>query len=61
MEKSDEAFVTDCYRAVLGREPDEAGLQHWLGLLKEGADRAEVLEGFTGSKEFALQLQSFGL
>ena len=61
MEKSDEAFVTDCYRAVLGREPDEAGMQHWLGILKEGADRAEVLKGFTDSKEFALQLQSFGL
>lgn len=40
----DEAFVAAAYRALLGREPDEAGLAHQVAALASGAtNRIEVL------------------
>lgn len=50
---SDAAFVTLLYQNVLGRAPDQAGLNFWVGQL-EGANpasRATVLVGFAESPE----------
>lgn len=50
---SDTAFLTALYNNVLGRDPDEGGLQGWLNLLAPGGgyDRADVLIGFSESQE----------
>ncbi|MEZ5411906.1 MAG: DUF4214 domain-containing protein [Acidimicrobiales bacterium] len=48
----DRQFVTTAYRNVLGREPDDAGLDHWVGLLRRGRSRGEVMLGFSDSAEF---------
>ncbi|MCI0756569.1 DUF4214 domain-containing protein [Teichococcus vastitatis] len=47
---SDEAFVTQLYRNVLGRDPDSPGLQSWLAILPQ-IGRGGTLLGFSESAE----------
>lgn len=49
---SDEEFVAAAYKAVLGREPDNAGFTNNLALLKTNNDRTQVLLGLIQSDEF---------
>lgn len=49
---SDEEFVAAAYRAVLGREADDAGLKNNLALLQVNKDRTQVLAGLIQSDEF---------
>ena len=49
---SDDAFVTTCYRAFFGREPDEGGKQAWMTALGQGKSRTQVMDGFIDSAEF---------
>ena len=45
-------FVTECYRRVLGREPDAAGLAHHVGNLESGRfTRAGLVDVFAQSPE----------
>ncbi|MCR9127135.1 MAG: DUF4214 domain-containing protein [Rhodobacteraceae bacterium] len=53
----DAGFVALMYRNVLGRAPDADGLQGWLGALAAGADRADVVLGFSESPEFGQATQ----
>lgn len=46
-------FVTLLYNNVLDRAPDSAGLESWVARLNSGAERAEVVLGFSESDEFA--------
>ena len=48
---SDEEFLTEIYDDVLGRDPDKAGFDYWLGRLESGTSRAEVFRGFYASPE----------
>ena len=48
---TDTGFVTAMYENVLGRAPDQAGLNFWLGQLAGGETRAIVLVGFAESPE----------
>lgn len=46
-------FVTRCYRVILGREPDDGGLQYWVGILGSGKQAAsEIIYGFMTSNEY---------
>ncbi|MCQ2529204.1 MAG: DUF4214 domain-containing protein [Saccharofermentans sp.] len=46
-------FVTRCYEIALDRSPDQAGLDSWVKLLKDGqACGVSVAQGFVYSKEF---------
>lgn len=58
---SDEEYVTILYRTFLDREPDEAGKQAWVGVLKNGATRLEVMNGFVYSKEYTTLAAEYGL
>ncbi|MCR4895826.1 MAG: DUF4214 domain-containing protein [Lachnospiraceae bacterium] len=60
-ETSNEVFVTDMYRALFDREPDASGFADWMGRLEAGADRLQIIYGFTDSEEFFNLLESFGL
>jgi len=44
-------FVNLLYRNVLDRNSDTAGYDYWTGRLTSGANRAEVLIGFSESQE----------
>ena len=55
-------YVTRLYRAILGREPDEAGLAAWTAQLDAGtASREEVFDGFAGSPEFGQICANYGI
>ena len=48
------AFITRCYRALTGREPDSAGMNYWAeGLASGKMTAAQVVMGFLDSEEFA--------
>lgn len=47
------AFITRFYRQFIGREPDQEGLENWVGYLKDGfGDCADAAWGFVFSQEF---------
>jgi Ca2+-binding RTX toxin-like protein len=45
-------FVTLLYNNVLNRAPDSGGLARWIGELRAGEGREDVLVGFSQSAEF---------
>ena len=48
----DDAFVSEAYRKILGREADSAGREYWLGELKNKAiGRPGLVEAFAASPE----------
>ncbi len=50
---SDRQFVTLVYRNVLDRDPDQVGLDHWLGAMESGdLSRGGVMLAFSDSAEF---------
>jgi len=59
--KSPEDYVTDLYMLFMGREPDKAGYQDWVGQLKSGKSRLEVFTGFANSQEFYNICDSYGI
>jgi len=61
-ELTDAQYVTLVYQNVLGRDPDPAGFDNWLGQLQSGdLTRAEMMMGFILSPEYigktAVQVQ----
>lgn len=50
--KSNEDYVKDLYMLFLGRTPDEAGFNDWVGQLNEGKSRLDIYAGFANSAEF---------
>lgn len=59
---SDRDFVTILYKTFFGREPDDAGIDYWLGQLSSGAmDRMTVANGFIYSQEWANTCASYGI
>ncbi len=58
---SDESYVSDLYRVILGRDADPSGLSYWQGYLAGGTPRTYVLAGFVGSDEFGGICSSYGI
>jgi len=59
--KSNEDYVTDLYMLFMGREPDEAGFNDWVGQLNDGKSRVEVFAGFANSIEFYNICDEYGI
>lgn len=57
----DATYVTVLYSAFFDRAPDPGGFSGWSALLAEGMSRADVLEGFIGSREFANLANTYGI
>lgn len=57
---SDNQFITDLYRTFFQREPDQAGMNFWLGQLAAGVSRQNVMAGFLYSPEFTAFMQGLG-
>lgn len=49
---TNEQYVTVLYRAILGRDPESAGLSDWTNRLNSGTSRRDVFNGFIYSDEF---------
>ncbi len=55
------AFVTRMYEVVLGRTPDAAGLNDWVGKLSRGeANAVDIVFGFVNSDEYKNKGKSNG-
>ena len=54
-------YVTRLYRTFMGREPDQAGYDAWVGQLNSGVSREEVFNGFAQSSEFGAICASYGI
>ncbi|MGI6153191.1 MAG: DUF4214 domain-containing protein [Christensenellaceae bacterium] len=50
---SDEEYIDVLYRALLGREPDDAGKADWVRRASAGGSRRGLFAGFVNSAEFA--------
>jgi len=57
---SDEVFLTSLYKSILDRNPDDGGLRHWMGWLKNGKSREWVMERFFSSSEYKIRNKSDG-
>ena len=54
-------YVTRLYRTFMGREPDQAGYDAWVGQLDSGVSREEVFNGFAASQEFTVICGQYGI
>ncbi len=57
----DDEFVETVYRAFFNRDLDAGGKQGWVTALQQGNTRADVIDGVSGSAEFAALAASFGI
>ena len=57
----DDEFVETLYRTFFDRDSDAAGKEVWLARLQETHTRADVIDGFSGSREFAALADSYGI
>lgn len=53
LKKSDEDFIRDLYKAMMGREADDSGLSYWVSQLSAGNTRLTVFNNFALTDEFA--------
>ena len=58
---SNEESVKVLYRAMLGRDPDPAGLSAWTDVLNQGYPFGSVINGFCGSTEFGNICAGYGI
>lgn len=61
LNKSDEDFLTDMYRALFDRKPDKTGSEYWLKKMAEGMSREDVFNGFAASNEFKNTCDKLGV
>lgn len=54
-------YVKQLYRAFMGREYDNGGLNDWVGRLQSGTTREEVFNGFAQSEEFSNLCAQYGI
>lgn len=57
---SDAQFIADLYRTFFQRDPDQGGMDFWLGQLAAQVPRNEVMAGFLYSPEFTAFMVSLG-
>ena len=61
LKTTDEEYVTRLYRTFMGREPEGDGYTYWIGLLKGGTDRNDVMKAFAGCPEFQEICNHYGI
>ena len=61
MNKTHSQIVTDCYKAMMDRAPDSAGLAAWVKALDIGMTSQAILAGFVGSQEFQALAARYGI
>ena len=56
-----EDFVETLYKTFFGRESEPDGKAYWVGVLKNGGDRAAVIKGFIDSTEWCNLCADYGV
>ena len=52
---SDRDFVKTVYVNVMGRSPDQGGYDYWVGQMRSGMTRGELMVAFSESQEFVIR------
>ena len=58
---SDKDFVETLYRTFFDRESEEGGREYWLGVLKKGTSKRDVVNGFIESTEWCNVCATYGV
>jgi len=58
---SNEEIVETMYQAMLGRASDEGGKANWINCLNSGMTVTGIINGFSGSQEFANICAEYGI
>ena len=59
---SDKEYLTILYKTFFGREPDDAGMNHWLSVLSSVSQtRREIAKSFIYSQEWADTCATYGI
>lgn len=58
---SDDEYLTQLYKACLGRNPDKSGYESWMQYLKNHYSRNYILAGFINSVEFKNLCERYGV
>jgi len=58
---SNDVIVEKMYQAMLGRPSDEGGKANWLNCLNSGMTVTGIINGFSGSQEFANICAEYGI
>jgi N-acetylmuramoyl-L-alanine amidase len=61
MRVSDEEYVTRLYRAMIGREPLDGEVEHWVEQLEMGLQRGDVFAAFVNSNAFTSMCRDYGI
>lgn len=56
---SDKEYITMIYKALLGRDPDEQGLNDWIASMRNGESRRRLLNDFIRSGEFDSRIAGY--
>lgn len=56
-----EHYIKVLYKAFMGREFDQAGLDYWVGVLDDGDPRENAFNGYVASPEFTAICDSYGI
>ncbi len=60
-QKSNEQIITDCYKAMLDRDPDQGGFDDWKQRMESGMSINAIFAGFVGSQEFDSLCNRYGI
>ena len=58
---TNEEFVTRLYTTFMDREPESGGFNYWVGELKKGKSREDVMSSFAQCQEFANICAKYGI
>ena len=59
--KTNEQILTDCYQAMMNRDPDAGGKAYWMDHLNVGMTPSAVCAGFVYSNEFQALAAKYGI
>ena len=57
----DREYITRLYTTFMDRQPEEGGMNYWLGEMKKGKTRREVMAWFAQSPEFTNICKKYGI
>ncbi len=61
LDTSDWEYITRLYRTFMGRNPEEGGIDYWIGEMRNGKSRHAVLAWFSQSPEFTDICKEYGI
>ena len=58
---TDKEYITMIYKTLLGRDPDDEGMNGWTAEMMNGRSRRRILSDFVNSEEFNSRVSEYGI